>query len=132
MAVDHFVSQFLTKPWEVENRNLWFYDFQAKKIQKVPTKELFSEVGLHSVAAGQRLNSIVETPLSANMAALTGDESGNSIGIDNWKLFRALVLLFPLQPIRLPSTTVPGRLEQVLPNLALHQTAAGAMMSRRW
>jgi hypothetical protein len=114
MAIDHFVSKFLTKPWEVANRKLWFYDFRTKSIEMVPTKELFSEEGLHSIFVGERLNSIVERPLSANIASLIGDHTGSSSGIDNWELFRALVLLFPLQPIRLPSATVPGSLEEIL------------------
>jgi hypothetical protein len=100
MANDHYISRFLTKPWEVGQRQLWFYDFETDRFDWQSSESLFAAEGLHSKETGDRLNQLIETPVSRYRAAtLAGGEF--AIGPDkDWKLFRALVALLRLQPQR--------------------------------
>jgi hypothetical protein len=100
MANDHYISRFLTKPWEVGQRQLWFYDFKADSFGWQSSESLFAEDGLHSSETGHGLNQWIETPVSQHRAAmLAGD--GVLVGPEkDWKLFRALVALIRLQPQR--------------------------------
>jgi len=95
----HWVSQFLTKPWEVnEKRELAFFDFAVgDAVRQTPSKRLYREDRLRSAELEERLNKLIETPFSAARATLlaTGD-----IKIDHWPTYRAVVLLVILQAAR--------------------------------
>ena len=39
----HFVSRFLTKPWELRDRRLHYYDFDRDVFDESPSKTLFAE-----------------------------------------------------------------------------------------
>lgn len=95
----HFVSRFLTKPWECEQRRLWFYDFTDKRLKNESSRRLFARVDAHEPEFEQRLNRLVETPIAAVRSTLWGAAEDVS-QLQEWPLFRALALLVLLQPFR--------------------------------
>jgi hypothetical protein len=100
MANDHYISRFLTKPWEVGQRQLWFYDFKTDSFGRRSSESLFAEDGLHSQETGDRLNELIETPVSLHRAETVNGDGILTIPGKNWKVFRALVALIRLQPQR--------------------------------
>jgi hypothetical protein len=111
----HWVSQFLTTPWEVNaKRELVFFDFAAGHLGRpTPSKRLFRENRARPAELEDRLNALIETPFSQARDTLlaTGD-----VQIDEWKVYRALVLLVMMQPARTHARTVRNDdwLEQLL------------------
>ena len=93
----HFVSRFLTKPWEFGNRQLWYYDFDRKRIEKQSSKTLFAEVGRNTAEIEHRLNEFIETPISNAITTLVPNGAIDNVEIREWRLFRALNLLLLLQ-----------------------------------
>jgi len=93
----HFVSRFLTKPWEFGQRQLYYYDFDNEQIQTNSSKSLFAEVGTNTAEIEQRLNELIETPISNAITKLVPSEAIDIVEIDEWPLFRALNLLLLLQ-----------------------------------
>lgn len=93
----HFVSRFLTKPWEFGQRQLWYYDFDHKQIRKKSSKTLFAQVGRNTVAIEERLNALVEAPLSNAITTLVPSGAIDNVEISEPRLFRALNLLLLLQ-----------------------------------
>jgi hypothetical protein len=102
----HFVSQFLTKPWEFGERQLYFYDRRHLELQQKSSRNLFARKGLNSAETEHRLNKLIETPLRRAIAELTEPGKCEKRALDDWTVFRALVLLFPFQGLR-----VANRLE---------------------
>ncbi|MBI3098265.1 MAG: hypothetical protein HYY93_08505 [Planctomycetes bacterium] len=96
----HFVSRFLTKPWEFGQRRLWYYDFGSRTLKDRSSETLFALEGLHSDRTEGLLNRYVETPLSRARADLTGAVSDGMVDDSNPDIFRALRLLLLLQPLR--------------------------------
>ena len=93
----HFVSRFLTKPWEFGRRQLWYYDFDLKQIEKKSSKTLFAQVGRNTAEIEKRLNELIETPISNAITTLVPSGAIDNVEISEWRLFRALVLLLLLQ-----------------------------------
>jgi hypothetical protein len=60
----HFVSRFLTKPWEFGQRRLHFYDVKTGRFGEKSSRYLFSRRGSNSGNIERRLDQLVETPLS--------------------------------------------------------------------
>jgi hypothetical protein len=92
----HFVSRFLTRPWEHGQRELSYYDFDRNELRSASSRSLFAISGAHPPAVEKRLNQVVEIPIANAMARLvdTNDE------LLEWPLFRAVSLLLMLQPLR--------------------------------
>jgi hypothetical protein len=110
----HFVSRFLTQPWEHGQRKLWYYDFAADSLGHKSSRTLFSREDVHSSEFEQAFNRFVETPLSKARAELTASAGTVSPQLE-WPLFRALSLLLLLQPFRATeSLEGPETLEQTL------------------
>jgi hypothetical protein len=110
----HFVSRFLTTPWEYGKRQLSYFDFDDGKVRSVSSRTLFAETGANTREVEARLNRIVETPISSAMARLT-DMRGESEELLEWPLFRAISLLLMLQPLRSSGRSDhAGRLEETL------------------
>jgi len=106
MANDHYISRFLTKPWEVGQRRLHFYDFKAGAFGERSSESLFALHGLHSERTGRLLDRLIETPVSNHRAEIL---RGGMVDVrDNWKLYRALVSLIWLQPQRDGDAHQPG------------------------
>ena len=94
----HFVSRFLTKPWEWGQRQLHYYDFDEKRIRWRSSESLSSQHQNNSPETDRRLNRVIETPLSRALPDLL-DPSGPTT-ISEWDVYRALLLLLPLQAAR--------------------------------
>jgi len=98
----HFVTRFLTKPWEeLPGRDLYFYDFDRKVIGKKSSRRLFAKTGLNDQKTEERINDLVETPLARLVAEVKRGNVHAATNISSWEVFRALTLLFPLQGARL-------------------------------
>ena len=93
----HFVSRFLTKPWEFGQRQLWYYDFDRKQIENKSSKTLFAQAGMNTAEIEKRLNELIETPISNAIATLVPSGAIDNVEIHQWPLFRALNLLLLLQ-----------------------------------
>jgi len=93
----HFVSRFLTKPWEFGQRQLWYYDFDRKQIDNKSSKSLFAQTGRNTGEIEKRLNELIETPISNAIASLVPSGAIDKVEIGEWSLFRALSLLLLLQ-----------------------------------
>ncbi len=64
MAHQHYVSKFLTKPWERRRgRVLVYYDFQRDRIEEAKARDLFAQTDLHSADIERRLHELIEDPL---------------------------------------------------------------------
>jgi hypothetical protein len=59
----HYVSRFLTKPWEVEQRKLFFYDFETDCFVRGQSATLFAGNQLNSQQVETWLDRVVENPL---------------------------------------------------------------------
>jgi hypothetical protein len=95
----HWVSQFLTAPWEVnEKRDLAFFDFLAGHLGKpTPSKRLFRETRKRSADLEERLNRLIETPFARARGVLL---ARGDLQIDEWETYRAVALLVMMQPAR--------------------------------
>jgi hypothetical protein len=105
----HFVSRFLTRPWEHGDRHLWYFDFEQGEVRSHASKTLFSETGTNTADVEARLNAVIETPISAAIARLVDDVQPERQL--EWPLFRALALLMMIQPLR--SSGRPDRAERL-------------------
>jgi len=95
----HFVSRFLTTPWEHGDRMLWYYDFENNRLRSGSSRSLFARDGANTAEVESRLNRLVETPIAAARTQLWADRREVSQDLE-WPLFRALALLLLLQPFR--------------------------------
>lgn len=110
----HFVSRFLTAPWEFGQRRLWFYDFETGQIGAQSSRSLFATAGRNSEEVEERLNRLIETPIAQARRTLWGAGDDVSPALE-WPLFRALALLLLLQPFRATDAPEgPQTLDEVL------------------
>ena len=110
----HFVSRFLTQPWEHGQRMLWYYDFSDGSLKSCSSRSLFAATDANSAHVEARLNAFVETPIAAARTGLWAGTSEVSPSLE-WPLFRALALLLLLQPFRAStSPDGPQTLEETL------------------
>jgi hypothetical protein len=101
----HFVSRFLTKPWEFGQRMLHFYDVKAQSFGLKSSKVLFARRGINSPAAERRLDQLIETPLASAIAGWRTVAPGPDAPISDWPVFRALALIFMFQVARTTKAT---------------------------
>lgn len=59
----HYISRFLTRPWEDDQRQLHFYDFDTGTFGVKSSKNLFAESQLNSPTVETWLRDVLETPL---------------------------------------------------------------------
>lgn len=95
----HFVSRFLTTPWEFGQRKLWYYDFELDRLKSGFSKSLFAKEGTTTAEVERLLDRLIETPIGAARSRLWAAAREVSQQLE-WPLFRALALLFFLQPFR--------------------------------
>lgn len=111
----HFVSRFLTKPWEHGQRQLHYFDFADGKVKSAPSKTLFSEVGANTPEVEQRLDRVIETPIAQALAQLGAPQNASGQRGLDWPVFRALTLLMMLQPLRVPGNSARNeKLEETI------------------
>ena len=95
----HFVSRFLTRPWEYGQRQLSYYDFEQGAVRSASSKTLFAVEGANTREVEARLDQVIETPISQAITTLVDTDVGPSEDLE-WPVFRALSLLLMLQPLR--------------------------------
>ena len=101
MANDHYISRFLTKPWEGQNRQLHYFNFESQKFGSQTSRHLFAAEGLNERATEELLNKVVETPLAGLLArTIRTDPSVNVLEPADATIFRALATLWLLQVVR--------------------------------
>ena len=102
MANDHYISRFLTKPWEVGQRRLHYYDFSQGTFGEASSESLFADEGLHAEATGKLLSRLVESPVSNYRAQVLRSSDGVAlVDTRDWRVYRGLVGLTWLQVQRL-------------------------------
>ena len=87
----HYVTRGLTKPWEVADRKLWFYDFDKDEVREHSSKSLFAENELLSPAAELRFKQLIEDPLIQLREKIKKDPLADNF---EWELYRAACLYF--------------------------------------
>jgi len=96
----HYVSRFQTVPWEVNDRRLVYYDFEAGKIGRHSSRTLYSKHRLNDQATENLLSRLIEDPLGKVRKALTL----GSAELPDWPSYRAAALFVQLQGPRSAST----------------------------
>lgn len=110
----HYVSESLTKAWENEQGKLYFYDFSSKTIDQLRSRDLFARRGLNSRPVEEWLRDNVESPLGRFRKALRKRTGPVPTEIDDLPAYRALMLLLPLQVVRIAKVeSGPGELDQI-------------------
>ena len=125
----HFVSRFLTRPWEFGQRRLWYYDFDRRHISHCSSRSLFAQRGSSSPEMERRLNDLVETPLSRFVQTLAAKSPSGAAEVYDWPLVRALHIILLIQAIRPSNHELHRReLRKVLhlPNEDIDQLAAAS------
>lgn len=118
MANDHFISQFLTKWWEVQpGRMLHYFDFETASFDAKPSKYLFADDGLHTSETGKLLNDLVEQPVAQHLRVLETNPLANITDTGSWPTYRALASLWLLQSQRISEAKTPGALAMTLDQL---------------
>ncbi len=102
----HYISQFLTKPWEGQQRHLHFFDFASGQFDFEPSKHLFAEDFINSQAVEAWLSRMVERPLGIVRARLAAHDP--TVLDDDWRFYRAAVLMVWLQGLRVRSIVDEG------------------------
>jgi hypothetical protein len=92
----HYVTRGLTRPWEVEDRKLWFYDFETGEIDKKPSRYLFSDFGLIPREYDSKFNTLIEDPLVGLRTKIQNNPSHSF----SYKEFKAAILYFSAQTLR--------------------------------
>jgi hypothetical protein len=93
----HFVSRFLTKPWEFGQRRLYFYNVKTGRFDDKSSRSLFARRGINSAEIEHRLDQLIETPLASAIKDWGREPQDRVIPIDDWPAFRALALIFMMQ-----------------------------------
>jgi len=110
----HYISRFLTKPWETDDRDLVYYDFRSDRIQRRSSRNLFARDGLNDPKTERLLNRLMETPVGAQRQSIVAGKAD----LDDWRAYRAIALLLMLQPPRSSAALEPAdhgeRLAEVL------------------
>ena len=101
----HYISRFLTKPWEQEDRRLWFYDFDAGDFGRSSSKRLFAADSINSPKVEVWLGRVIETPLATVRPML---ESVDPTALNDWAFHRAAILMLWLQGSRSKSLQGKG------------------------
>lgn len=97
----HYVSKLFTKGWEVEQRRLWVFDDARDQVRLRSSKQLFSDPRSTTSEFEARLNQLIETPIAAHLEELTDAAvSGGPVTLDDWSVYRALVLALMMQGAR--------------------------------
>src|SRR5450631_2290007 len=106
VANDHFISRFLTAPWEEKPaRRLHFYDFPRSAFGRQSSESLFARDGLHMKETGRLLDTFIESPVSHHRSESV--RRGQVVDPGKWELYRALVGLVWLQGTRFPDQAPP-------------------------
>lgn len=95
---NHFISRFLTKPWEFSERRLRYFEFDSGKFDWDSSDNVFAKEKIYSQKIEDFLNKYVETPFSKFRNSIVGNPD-NSI-IRQYNVLRAIYLMHSLQALR--------------------------------
>jgi hypothetical protein len=99
MAIQHSVSQFLTRPWQRPKGNmLVYYDFETDRIEEAKAKDLFAQRDVHPKEIDERFQALIEDPL-ARLWHRVREEGVKPV--TDWREIRAAHLIFLAQPARI-------------------------------
>lgn len=108
----HFVIRSLTKPWELKNRRLKYFDFTKGEIGEDDSKTLLAEKNLNSGEIEGLLNKLVDQPIDQFKRDLLAGK--DALSVDYWRTFRALHLYFLIQAPRYSKLKEPKEVEALL------------------
>lgn len=109
MPNDHYISRFLTRPWEYGQRNLRFVDLDDGRVHRRSSETLFAQHGLHSAATGAWLNSNFEQTVSQFHNRLRVDPKIQPTSAEA----KALTKLLLFQARRFPCGAAEGAIDAV-------------------
>lgn len=96
----HYVSRFLTRPWEQERRRLHYYDFARKRFESQGSRSLFREQKGYRGKVEKALNDLIENPLASLLATASGERLEILEAQQRWSVYRSLVALILTQSVR--------------------------------
>jgi hypothetical protein len=105
---DHYISRFLTQPWEVGQRVLHFYDFAKRDFGRISSESLFAKQGLHTKETDLFMNKFVEKPVSDYVKSLLLMKKEPDQPDPHTA--RALIAFWTLQSLRVRDAKSPGAL----------------------
>ncbi len=79
VANDHYISRFLTGPWEVGQRRLHYYDFASGRFGEASSESMFADEGIQTEATGKLLDRLVESPVSDYRARVLRSSAGSAL-----------------------------------------------------
>jgi len=97
MPNDHYISRFLTKPWEFGQKQLRYVDLEAGAIKTASSKRLFAKEGLNDAHTETQLGRLLENPVARSREDIASGALSDGLP---WELRRAMVLLLSLQASR--------------------------------
>jgi hypothetical protein len=95
----HYVSRFLTTPWEEGQRLLRFYDFDEDGFDTKSSRTLLAGEDINSPPVEAWLKRVIEDPIGNIRARLAQGEVDQLE--NNWRCFRAAMLILWLQGVRM-------------------------------
>jgi hypothetical protein len=95
----HYVSRFLTTPWEEGQRLLRFYDFDEDAFHLRSSRTLLTGEDINSPTVETWLQRFIEDPIGNIRARLARGEVEQLE--NNWACFRAAMLILWLQGVRM-------------------------------
>lgn len=96
----HYISRFLTRPWERDQRRFRVYNFERSNFENGFSASFFSEEGLNEQHVETWLDHTLERPLSNCRRKLA---KGQLDALEDWSFYRAATLMLWLQGIRVRS-----------------------------
>ncbi len=111
----HYVSESFTRPWETKKGGeLYFYDFSTRRVDSESAKDLFARRGLNTRAIEEWLSNMIEGPLGRFRKRLRKQKGIVPTAIDDLAVYRALLMLLPLQVSRIAKVqSRPRTFEQI-------------------
>ena len=91
----HYLSRFVTAPWEYEQRFLRYYDFGDNQFHSCSSKSLFAADDINSQGVEDWLDRMIETPFGRIRDRVARGERDPLE--QDWSCYRAAMLLIILQ-----------------------------------
>lgn len=98
---NHYISRFLTEPWEYGQRSLLAYDFEKEKYREVKSKSFLTSREIYSDKLEKYFSDYIETPVGLFRSEVLAGKA--HFDLKDWSKYRGLQLLIALQSIRFSS-----------------------------
>ena len=106
----HYVTRSLTRAWEMGQRRLRYYDFERDAFDEDSSYSLFAEDRINTQEVETWLDRTIENPLGAARKRIG---AADPKALDEWKFYRAAVLMLWLQGVRVKSIVDEDRRESL-------------------